>query len=156
MPRPIKEYVIELLSVVERMHKDYTKKKFTLDGRLVGDIGEILAEQLYELTLIEGMPQLHDASAGNRMVQIKATMKSSLGFGEIPDFYLGIRIDSTGEVEEIFNGPGFTIWNAIKHQKRPKNNLYSVPINKLRKLNREVPPGDKLSKRAMAPELLKL
>ncbi len=40
---PIEAYVKKLLAIVARMHKDYPKKKFTLDGRIVGDIGETLA-----------------------------------------------------------------------------------------------------------------
>jgi hypothetical protein len=59
--KPIKDYVKELLGVVASMQRDYPKKKFTLDGRLVGDIGEILAEQIYDLELLEGQHPKHDA-----------------------------------------------------------------------------------------------
>jgi hypothetical protein len=143
----VSEYVIQLLEIVRKMHHDYPKKKFTLDGRLVGDIGEILAEEIYDLELLEGMQRLHDASSKGRMVQIKTTMKSTLGFGEIPDFYLGIKVDNKGQVEEIFNGPGSVIWNAIKHRKRPKNYLFSLDIKKLKKLNNLVAPKDRITKR---------
>ena len=150
MPRPIKEYVTDLLRIVTAMQADYAKKKFTLDGRLVGDIGEILAEQLYEIELMEGMSQLHDATASERRVQIKTTMKQTLGFGDVPDYYLGIRVDPSGEVEEIFNGPGAVIWDAIKHRKRPKNYLFNVGISRLRKLNKSVLPSDRIPIRPAA------
>jgi len=150
MPRPIKEYVRELLRIVYQLQADYAKKKFTLDGRLVGDLGEILAEQLYDLSLIDGMAQLHDARSRERLVQIKTTMKRSLGFGDIPEFYLGLRIDETGEVEEIFNGPGILIWEAIKHRKRPRNYLFNVSISQLKRLSASVSDNARIPKRPAA------
>lgn len=147
MRRPVKEYVVELLGIVGKMQRDYPKKKFTLDGRIVGDIGEILAEQIYDLELLNGLQKDHDATSSGRYVQIKTTMKWALGFGDIPDFYLGIRVDEYGEVEELFNGPGSMIWEAIKHRKRPKNYLYTIPINQLKKLNTMVREIDRIPKR---------
>lgn len=145
--RPVKEYVVELLGIVGKMQRDYPKKKFTLDGRLVGDIGEILAEQIYDLELLAGIQKRHDAISSGRYVQIKTTMKRALGFGDIPDFYLGIRVDEDGAVEELFNGPGSLIWEAIKHRKRPKNYLYTIPIIQLKELNKLVQEIDRIPKR---------
>jgi hypothetical protein len=147
MPTQIHVYVKRLLSIVAEMEKDYPKKRFTLDGRLVGDLGEILAEQRYELTLHEGLTTLHDAISDGRHVQIKTTMKKSLGFSDIPDYYLGLRVDEDGEVDEIYNGPGAAIWEAIKHRKRPKNYLFSVSISMLKQLNETVPTSEKIRKR---------
>lgn len=147
MKTPIKDYVAELLGIVARMQADYSKKKFTLDGRLVGDIGEILAEQIYDLDLLEGLCKTHDAVSQGRNVQIKTTMKHSLGFGDIPDYYIGIRISETGEVEEVFNGPGSIIWQAIKHRTRPRNFLFNVDLSILRRLNATVAPEDRIKKR---------
>lgn len=144
---PIKEYVKELLSVVARMERDYPNKKFTLDGRLVGDIGEILAAQQYDLELLEGQQERHDAMSQGRLVQIKTTMKNALTFGDIPDYYLGLRVDRNGGFEEIFNGPGSIIWEAIKHRKRPKNYLYSISLSTLRQLNSRVSEKDKIKRR---------
>lgn len=148
MTTKLADYVIELLGVVQKMHREFPKKKFTLDGRLVGDIGEILAEDLYDLELAEGMQRLHDATTSRgKLVQIKTTMKSTLGFGDIPDYYLGLKVDSAGQVEEIFNGPGSLIWDAIKHRKRPKNFVIQISIQMLRALNLKISPADKIPRR---------
>ncbi len=147
MPEPIQTYVRKLLSIVAQLQQDYPKKKFTLDGRLAGDIGEIIAEQKYDLELLEGLVKTHDAVSHGKYIQIKTTMKRSLGFGDIPDYYLGLRVDEEGNAEEIYNGPGTLIWEEIKHLKRPKNFLIPVSINKLRKLNKEVPPHKKIKLR---------
>jgi len=143
---PIKEYVQELLSVIFRMQEDYPSRRFTLDGRLVGDIGEILAEQLYDLKLTEGQTALHDADSHERLVQIKTTMKKTLTFGNKQDYYLGLRVNESGDVEEIFNGPGAIIWEAIKHRKRPKNYSYNIGISQLRELNKLVPNNERIEK----------
>jgi len=40
----IPEAVKHMLGIVEQLCAVYPHKKFTLDGRLVGDIGEVLVE----------------------------------------------------------------------------------------------------------------
>jgi len=148
---PIAEYIRQLISTVRRMNRDYPTKNFPLDGRLVGDIGEILAEQLYDLELLPDNAPLHDAVSHGHHVQIKTTMKSALGFGDIPAYYLGLKIDENGSVEEIFNGPGSIIWEAIKARKRPKNYIINVRANILKNLNSTVRPEDRIPKRSAHP-----
>ena len=90
----IPEAVEQMLAIVERLCVAYPKKRFTLDGRLVGDIGEVLVEAAYDLTLFEDIKKHHDAECSDgRLVQIKATMKESLTFpaDHIPNDYLGIE-----------------------------------------------------------------
>lgn len=38
----MKAEIVALLEIVNKLQQKYPKRKFTLDGRLVGDIGEIL------------------------------------------------------------------------------------------------------------------
>ena len=76
-------------------------------------------------------------------------MKDSLTFGDVPERYLGLRVDQDGCVEEIFNGPGSIIWEAIKHRKRPKNFLYSITLPILRNLNKQVQEKDRIKRRAI-------
>ncbi|MEP0861965.1 MAG: hypothetical protein HRF52_11070 [Ignavibacterium sp.] len=147
MANSIKSYVKKLLKIIASMQKDYPKRKFTLDGRLVGDIGEILAEQIYDLQLLDGQQKDYDAISNGRMIQIKTTMKNSLTIGDLPEYYLGLRIDDNGNVEEIFNGPGRLVWDLVKHRKRPKSYLLSISISALRKLNATVSTKDKINKK---------
>lgn len=136
-----------MLSIVEKLCAAYPKKKFTLDGRLVGDIGEVLVEDAYDLELFEDVKKHHDAEASDgRLVQIKATMKKSLTFpaDHVPNYYLGVQIHFDGTFTEVFNGPGATAWEAVKGRAAPKTNLHSVQINALKKLQARVPAGDKI------------
>jgi hypothetical protein len=74
-------------------------------------------------------------------------MKYSLTFGDVPDYYLGLKVDQNGNVEEIFNGPGSVIWDNIKHRKRPKNYLYSIRLSTLMCLNKQISDKDRIRKR---------
>ncbi len=146
----ITQHIENLLAEVEALKKLHPQKEFTLDGRLVGDIGEVLAEQSYKISLKPGLPARHDALTDDgRDVQIKTTMKNSLTFpaDHVPDYYLGIKVHTTGRLEEVFNGPGSTIKELLKNQKRPKNNQHHLSIKRLKKLNSTVDNKERIEGR---------
>lgn len=146
----IQQAIKQLLGIVQNLHNEYPIKKFTLDGRLVGDIGEVLAAQYYDLELFEGIAKHYDArTPDGRLVQIKATMKDQLTFpnDHVPDYYLGIKIHDDGTLTEIFNGPGRIAGEAIKNWQSSKYNLHSIAINKLKELNKKVRDEDRIPKR---------
>ncbi|MFC1998778.1 DUF6998 domain-containing protein [Chloroflexota bacterium] len=143
----IQQAVRQLLKIVRSLHKVHPIKKFTLDGRLVGDIGEVLAAQKYDIQLFDGIVKHHDAhTSDGRSVQIKATMKKALTFpgDHIPDYYLGIKIHEDGTFTEIFNGPGKIAWEAIKNRKNTKINLHMISLSKLEDLNKKVREEDRI------------
>ena len=89
----IKEALTLIFHGIERLHEAFPSRTFTIDGRLVGDIGEVIAELEYDLTLDEVSVPNHDAQMLNgRRVQIKATFKDSLTFTTCPDYYLGFKL----------------------------------------------------------------
>ena len=149
----IPDAVKQLLAIVAQLRETYKsqKKQFTLDGRLVGDIGEVLAEGAYDIKLFEDLQKHHDATCvDGRLVQIKATMKASLTFpvDHIPLYYIGIQVHADGTFTEVFNGPGALAWQAVKNRKATKTNLHSVSISALRKLNATVTETDRIPKRS--------
>ncbi|MDB4285527.1 hypothetical protein N9903_01320 [bacterium] len=151
MSKAISKAVGQLLRIVQDLRRAHPKKKFTLDGRLVGDLGEALAEDIYDINVFEKLEKHHDARSRNgRLVQIKATMKNSLTFpaDHIPDYYLGLRIDSKGTAKEIFNGPGRIAHEAIRNRRPTKNNLHSISLKRLEGLNKRVPPKERIPKRS--------
>lgn len=146
----IPDAVSQMLKIVKQLQSAYPKKKFTLDGRLVGDLGEILVEDAYDVELFEDLKKHHDGKASDgREVQIKATMQNALTFpvDHIPDYYLGIKIHPDGTFTEIFNGPGAIAWEAVKNRKPTKTNLHSVGIVALKKLNDNVNPRERIPAR---------
>ena len=147
----IPDAISSMLRIVDRLHKTYPNRKFTLDGRLVGDLGEILAEDAYDVKLFDEQEKHHDGRTSDRRhVQIKATMKRSLTFpvDHIPEYYLGIQIHQDGTFTEVFNGPGRIAQEAVKGRKPTKTNLHSITIAALKKLNEKVKLSERISKRA--------
>jgi hypothetical protein len=146
------EAIIKLLEIIAALREKYPHKRFTLDGRLVGDLGEVIAEENYKLTLFEKVVEKYDAKGDNgKLIQIKATFNDKLGFpcelAQVPDLYLGIKISKEGRYDEIFNGPGKIIWEDVKHRKIPKNNLHNISLAKLKELNMKVVASDRILKR---------
>ncbi len=150
----IPEAIRQLRQIVKQLQDAYPKKRFTLDGRLVGDLGEVLAKFEYDIELNDTLQKHHDAKTSDgRLVQIKATMHDLLTFpaDHVPDYYLGIKIENDGTLTEVFNGPGSVAYGAIKSRQRPKTNLHSISINALKRLNEEVHPADRIPRRIRKP-----
>jgi predicted HTH domain antitoxin len=153
MSKEIGDAIGQLLCIVQRLRKAYPEKKFTLDGRLVGDIGEVLVKEHYDLRLYEGLRKHHDGKCSDgRNVQIKATMKENLTFpaDHVPDYYLGVQVRADGSLVEVFNGRGVTVRDTLKDRSIPKNNLHSVSVRALKKLQEKVRPEDRIPRRRKA------
>ncbi|MFC4526235.1 hypothetical protein ISN76_19585 [Dyella halodurans] len=133
---------------IRRLKAAFPNREFTIDGRLVGDIGEVIGELEYDLILDEVSQPDHDATTSNgRKVQIKATFQQALTFKSTPDYYLGFKLYRDGTFEEIFNGPGSLIEQRYAHRKGLGTKLLSFPNSELRKLSEGVAPGERIPKR---------
>jgi len=145
------EEIKTLLSIIKKLQSKYKNRKFTLDGRLVGDLGEVIAEQNYEINLFEKQEKMYDGYSNNKKVQIKATFKDKLtfpyGINNIPEYYLGIKLNENGSFEEIYNGPGKNIYELLKKRKKPNNGYFSISISTLKIENRKILNKDKIKKR---------
>lgn len=82
--------------------EDVQGPAFTIDGRLVGDIGEVIAALEYDVTLFETSQPDHDGvTSDGRRVQVKATFQEKLTFKTVPEYYLGFKLSPDGRHEEI-------------------------------------------------------
>src|SRR5690606_16604172 len=95
-----------------RQHYENTGLGFTLDGKLVGDLAEVIAAELFGLTLCKRRTAGVDCHAKDgRSVQVKATGLPSKGPAFTPgegraDHLLFLRLDfdtATGAI--AYNGP---------------------------------------------------
>lgn len=147
----------QLLAITKQLRDNpkYQGRKFSLDGKLVGDIGEVLAAEKYGLELLSENAYKHDAKeiATGRMVQIKASFKNNsyFPFGEdkIPDYFLAINILENGELEELFNGPGkyvFEHYIIKRNLKHYKETYYTLSKGFLKELNGSVDESEKIKK----------
>lgn len=144
------EEIKQLLAITQKLRNKYIhlNKQFSLDGKLVGDIGEVLAAEKYGLELYKENEPIHDGYeiSTHREVQIKASFKNYcyFPFGEdkVPDFFLALNITQDGDLEELFNGPGqFIVENYIKARNlKPYNKtFYTLSKGVLLELNSIVP-----------------
>lgn len=144
----INESLALIFQGIARLRAEFPTRKFTIDGRLVGDIGEVIAELEYDLRLDETSRAGHDAeSCDGRQVQIKATFKDSLTFRTCPDYYLGFKLHADGTYEEVFNGPGQLLLNRFSSRKGIGVQLLSFPISELRRLSAQVDPKERIPRR---------
>lgn len=142
----------QLLEITQKLRTQY-QRSFSLDGRLVGDIGEVLAAEKYGLELYTENTAIYDGfeKMTGRKVQIKSSFKnySYFPFGEdkIPDYFLSINILENGELEELYNGPGsFIIEHYIQKRnlRHYKETFYTLSKGILTSLNKEVPLEEKI------------
>jgi hypothetical protein len=144
----------QLLEITQKLRNQY-QRSFSLDGRLVGDIGEILAAVKYGLELYSENTAVHDGfeKTTGRKVQIKASFKNysyfPFGVDKIPDYFLSINILENGELEELYNGPGHYIvehYIQKRNLKHYKETFYTLSKGILKSLNKEVPDEEKIKK----------
>lgn len=130
---------------LQRLHPN---RQFTIDGRLVGDIGEMMAELHFALALDEVQQPVHDGTAADgRRVQIKATFREFLTFKTVPQVYLGLKLHEDGTFDEVYNGPAGPIVDAFGHRKGFGERLLSFPVSRLRELNAQVAEQDRVARR---------
>ena len=128
--------------------KELLNHKFTLDGRFVGDIGELLAAKYFSIELHKSQQHRHDAictiDGETYGVQIKCRRKSTvIDIYSEPELLLVIVIDEAWENwSVVYNGPGdflssekgFTkdatgrLWNGKKRGRR-------IYLDELRDIN---------------------
>ena len=139
----IAQKIRELYAITEELERLYPGRKFTIDGHLVGSIGEVLVSERYGLTLLPNSTQTHDAEAEDgRLVQIKATQTKRIAISSEPDFLIAIQIQENGTWLEIYNGPGGSVWeNAGKLQ---KNGQRPISVAKLKSLMKTVPDSQRI------------
>ena len=135
----------QLLAVTNSLKEKYKhhNKSFTLDGKLVGDIGEVLVAEYYGLTLYGDNTPTHDGFVTrdeSKQVQIKASFNNYFYFSKdlnnIPKYFIAVLLKEDGTFDEIFNGKGLFIYEKMLCDlpKERKHN-YRLTVKKLLELN---------------------
>lgn len=125
-------------------NEDDHKPKFTLDGKLVGDIGEVIAAKAYGIELYSSNNPKYDGRVigdKTKEVQIKATMKGNISFPNqevmIPEYFLAIQINNNGTFDEIYNGKGRLVWDELiinGNRNQKAKNPFKLSVNRLKEL----------------------
>nr|BDD44870.1 hypothetical protein 9 [bacterium] len=141
----VQRLIPELHALISRFEAAAPGRHFTVDGHLVGSIGEVLAADRFGLKLSIASTKGVDArTADGRRVEVKATMgKRGVALrGSVPEaeFLLAIQVHPDGSFTVIYNGPAAPAWERIAHKKMPDNGQRSITLNQLRELQAKVLP----------------
>lgn len=141
----IKEKINELYAIINDLAQNFPGRPFTLDGHLVGSIGEVLASLYYGLELMPPSCKVYDAiSKDGKKVQIKTTQIDRIGISSEPEHLIVLHLQKNGDAAEIYNGPGKPAWEMAG--KLQKNGQRSIYLSKLKKLMAEVTIGNRLER----------
>jgi hypothetical protein len=87
--REVVSLLEDLYRASDRLEVVFPGRKFTLDGHLVGSIGEVVAAYMFNLKLTPASTTGHDAYAvDGRRVEIKLTQRERVAFRYKPDHAL--------------------------------------------------------------------
>ena len=133
-----------LYQTVAELETLFPKRKFTLDGHLVGSIGEVIAAYVFDLKLLENSTQTHDAkSKQGILVQIKFTQgNKKVGISSEPEHLIVLRLTPEHDLEIVYNGPGMKPWQ--KAGKSQSNGQRQLSLSVLRKINEAVSSNHRL------------
>lgn len=138
----IQKKVQEMVKTVSELEAEFPGRHFTLDGHLVGSIGEVLAAYHYGISLYTASAEIHDGEVDGRKVQIKMTQQDNVMISSKPDYLLVLYLTKKGEVYEVYNGPGELPWKSA--QREDKHNNRHMRLNTLMKLDPGVEDEDRI------------
>ncbi len=146
-PHPIPEALKQLYGARKLLADAFPQHTFTIDGKIVGDIGEAIAQAAFGLEKLRTGSKDHDMrTVDARLVQVKATQLTkacrSVGLGLVKrtfDYLLVLEFDADGNYEVLFNGPGRYVDEARAHKASP-----SMSRLQLRACQKTVPENERL------------
>lgn len=133
----LREKVIQMNHITSELESVFPEKSFKMDGIIVGNIVEIMVAYTYGMNLYKQSEKTHDAELNGVKVQIKGTQGNGrIHIAEKPEHLLVEFLNTeTGEIEEIYNGPGELMWKYVT----PISNQHNtITVSKLLELNRLV------------------
>ena len=143
----------QLLNITVSLKERYKGKlDFTLDGRLVGDIGEALVSEMFDIEIYGGNKHNYDGChrPTNKQVQIKASMAYNFSYPFDIDLehYIAVHIEPDGTLEVLYNGPGKYVNTFLKDKKRKsyRDIWTTITANHLRQLDSNLQPSERLPK----------
>ncbi|GBF18027.1 MULTISPECIES: DUF6998 domain-containing protein [Arenibacter] len=145
----------ELLDITASLKERYKGKlDFSLDGRLVGDIGEALVSEKFDIELYGKNEHRYDGfhRPTNKKVQIKASMAYNFSYPHNIDLehFIAVHLEPDGTLEVLYNGPGEYINKFLKDNNRKsyRDIWTTITANHLRELDRKLKHSDRLPEKA--------
>lgn len=142
--REARDLIGTLYEIVDRLQTIFPGRKFTLDGHLVGSIGEVMAAYMFGLELLPNSSPIHDAvTSEGRKIQIKLTQSTKgVALRAQPDFLLVLCLTPERRVEIIYNGKGEAPW--LHAGDMQKNGQRQISLKRLREIDAHVQSRDRI------------
>lgn len=139
-----------LYGSVERLEALFPGRKFTLDGHLVGSVGEVIAAYMFGLDLNPASTMAHDGLCpARRRVEIKFTQGRTVAIRHEPDHLLVLHRARNAHVRIVYNGPGNLPWCAAGAVQ--SNGQRPISLATLARLDADVPDVERLPLVRAAP-----
>lgn len=141
------EALKQLYDARNALREHFPGLSFTLDGRMVGDVGEAIATRQWAFTPLPSNSKTHDVTTASGLkVQIKTTQQTQNGKGvglgldkRSFDHLIVIQIHEDATYNVLYDGPG-----SYLDKKRDGKKSASLTVKQLRELNTEVPKNEKI------------
>ena len=98
----IKQQVQKLIKIVSELEAEFPGRHFTLDGHLVGSIGEVMAAYYYGIELYTASTEVHDGEVDGRKVQIKISQQDNIVINHEPEFLIVLYLNKHGNIYEYY------------------------------------------------------
>ncbi len=137
----LRDAIKNLYTSVEKLQAAFPGRKFTPDGRMVGDVGEALAALKFGVILDkkskkhwDGYRIGHDGK--ERKIQVKATQKDDtyLKPPQHDGDLLVFKIFNNGDWEVVYDGSILKVWRSLNAKKADKNGAKIITLENLRRL----------------------
>ena len=132
----------KMIGIVSELEAEFPGRHFTLDGHMVGSIGEVMAAYYYGIELYKSSTERHDGIVGDREVQIKITQRDDIVINAEPSYLIVLYLTREGDIYEVYNGPGKAPWDTAG--KKDGHNNSHMRVNKLMELDKMVPDADRI------------
>lgn len=140
----VKQQIQKLIDIVKELEAQFPGRHFTLDGHLVGSIGEVMAAYYYGIELFTASTEIHDGEVEGKKVQIKISQQDNIIINHKPDYLIVLYLNKNGNIYEVYNGTGQLPWeNTSKPDSH--NNRHSR-VNKLMELDKQTPNHERITK----------
>ena len=138
----IRKQIQKMIQIVSELENDFPGRHFTLDGHLVGSIGEVMAAYYYGIELYRASEAAHDGEIAGKKVQIKITQQDDVAINHEPDYLIVLYLTKRGDVYEVYNGPGTEPWKCSS--RRDSHNNRHMRVNKLMEIDKLVDGNDRI------------
>ncbi len=140
----VKQQVQKLIHIVNELEAQFPGRHFTLDGHLVGSIGEVMAAYYYGIELFTASTEIHDGEVEGKKVQIKISQQDNIVINHEPDYLIVLYLNKNGNIYEVYNGTGKLPWENTS--KPDSHNNRHIRVNKLMELDKKIPNHERIAK----------